>query len=88
MIVDKMGFLGISGIDKLIDKGLSYGSQIMVRGSSGVGKSVLACQFVKETLACRDNCIYVCCDESPRDMKEYLKQYGVNPLPYEETGTI
>ncbi|MDD3365308.1 MAG: ATPase domain-containing protein, partial [Syntrophomonas sp.] len=84
----KTGFFGINGIDNLIGEGLAYGSQIMIRGNSGVGKSVLACQFVKETLACRDNCIYICCDESPRDMRESLKQYGLHPLPYEETGRL
>ncbi|MDD3364109.1 MAG: ATPase domain-containing protein [Syntrophomonas sp.] len=83
-----MGYFGVHGIDTLIGEGLAYGAQIMIRGNSGVGKSVLAAQFVKETLACRDNCIYICCDESPRDMRENLKQYGVHPLPYEETGRL
>jgi len=80
----KMAFMGIHGIDKLLGEGLAYGSQIMIRGNSGIGKSVLACQFVKETLACRDNCVYVCCDESPDQTRENLKQYGLHPLPYEE----
>jgi KaiC/GvpD/RAD55 family RecA-like ATPase len=84
----KMGFFGIHGLDNLIGAGLDYGSQIMIKGNSGVGKSVLASQFVRETLACRDNCIYVCCDESPKEMKECLKQYGVHPLPYEESGRL
>jgi KaiC/GvpD/RAD55 family RecA-like ATPase len=84
----KTGFFGIHGIDNLIDNGLAYGSQIMIKGNSGVGKSVLASQFVKETLACRDNCIFVCCDESPREMRAYLKQYGLHPLPFEEQGRL
>lgn len=84
MVTDKMGFFGIHGIDNLIGEGLAYGSQVMIKGKSGVGKSVLACQFVKETLTCRDNCIYVCCDQSPKEMRQYLKQYGLHPLPYEE----
>lgn len=84
MATSKMGFFGIHGIDNLIGEGLAYGSQVMIRGNSGVGKSVLASQFVKETLTCRDNCIYVCCDESPGDIRQHLKQYGVHPLPYEE----
>jgi KaiC/GvpD/RAD55 family RecA-like ATPase len=85
---EKMGFFGIHGIDCMIGTGLSYGSQIMIKGTSGVGKSVLASQFVKETLACRDNCIYICCDQSPGEMRESLKQYGVHPLPYEERGRL
>jgi len=88
MYNDKTGFFGIHGIDNLIGEGLTYGSQIMIKGKSGVGKSVLASQFVKETMACRDNCIYVCCDESPKEMRSYLKQYGLHPLPYEEAGRL
>lgn len=88
MADQKMGFFGIHGLDKLIGEGLVYGSQIMIKGNSGVGKSVLASQFVKEALACRDNCIYICCDESPAAMREHIKQYGVHPLPYEETGRL
>ena len=86
--MNKTGFFGIHGIDKLIGEGLAYGSQIMIRGNSGVGKSVLASQFVKETLSCRDNCIYVCCDESPKEMRQHLKQYGLQAAPYEETGRL
>ncbi|MDD4549988.1 MAG: ATPase domain-containing protein [Syntrophomonadaceae bacterium] len=88
MATSKMAFFGIYGIDNLIGEGLSYGSQVMIRGNSGMGKSVLASQFVKETLTCRDNCIYVCCDESPRETRQYLKQYGLHPLPYEEKGRL
>lgn len=86
--MDKKGYLGVSGVDKLLADGLDYGSQIMIRGNSGVGKSVLSSQFVKETLACRDNCVYVCCDQSPQEMRKYLKQYGVHPLPYEQAGRL
>lgn len=85
---NKSGFFGIHGLDKLIGDGLTYGSQIMIKGNSGVGKSVLASQFLKEAMACRDNCIYVCCDEPPQDMRKHLKQYGLHPLPYEETGQL
>ncbi len=84
----KTAFFGINGIDNLIGEGLTYGTQIMIKGKSGLGKSVLAAQFVKETLACRDNCIYVCCDESPQEMREYLKQYGIHPMPFEEAGRL
>lgn len=85
---NKMAFFGIHGIDNLIGDGLAYGSQIMIKGKSGLGKSVLAAQFVKETLACRDNCIYVCCDESPQAMRQYLKQYGLHPMPFEQAGRL
>lgn len=86
--MSKTGYLGVSGIDRLLGEGLAYGSQIMIRGNSGVGKSVLASQFVKEALACRDNCIYVCCDQAPKEVRKYLKQYGIHPTPYEQAGRL
>lgn len=86
--MSKVGYFGISGIDHIIGDGLVYGSQIMVEGDSGVGKTVLAAQFVKEGLGCKDTCVYVCCDEPPVDIRQTLKQYGVHPLPYEEAGRL
>jgi len=86
--VQKSGYFGISGVDKIIGEGMAYGSQIMIRGDSGVGKTVLAAQFIKEGLGCKDTCIYVCCDESPHAVPQTLKLYGLHPLPFEETGRL
>lgn len=84
----KVGFLGISGIDNTMNEGLAYGSQIMINGDSGIGKSVLAAQFVKEGLDCQDTCIYVCCDEPPAATRDTLRHYGLHPVPYEERGRL
>ena len=84
----KVGFLGISGIDNTMMEGLDYGSQIMINGDSGIGKSVLAAQFVKEGLDCQDTCIYVCCDEPPAATRDTLRHYGLHPVPYEESGRL
>ncbi len=86
--MNKIGYFGIPGIDNLTKDGLPYGSQIMIKGNSGMGKTVLAAQFVKEAIACGDNCIYICVDEPPAEMRENLKQYGLHPLPYENAGRL
>lgn len=83
-----LSYIGIPGIDRLIGEGLQAGSQLMIRGNSGLGKTVLAAQFVKEAMACRDNCIYICCDEPVADMKANFKQYGLHPRPYEQNGQL
>ena len=81
-------FFGVEGLDRNLDKGLSYYSQIMVEGDSGVGKTVLAGEFIKEGLRCGDTCVYVACDEPPTAMREHLLSFNVGTPAYEETGRL
>ena len=81
-------YFGVEGLDRSLDKGLSYGSQIMVEGDSGVGKTVLAGEFIREGLRCGDTCIYVACDEPPAVMREHLLSFKVGIPAYEETGRL
>ncbi len=77
-------YFGVEGLDRLISKGMSYGSQIMVHGDTGVGKTVLAGEFIKEGLRCGDVCIYVACDEPPAVMRQHLGTFRVGTRAYEE----
>lgn len=81
-------YFGVEGLDRNLDKGFSFGSQIMVEGDSGVGKTVLAGEFIKEGLRCGDTCIYVACDEPPVVMREHLLSFKVGVPAYEETGRL
>ncbi len=81
-------YFGVEGLDRNLEKGLLYGSQIMVEGDSGIGKTVLAGEFIKEGLRCGDTCIYVACDEPPASMREHLLNFKVGTPAYEETGRL
>jgi len=81
-------YFGVEGLDHSLEKGLSYSSQIMVEGDSGVGKTVLAGEFIKEGLRCGDTCVYVACDEPPAVMRERLLSFKVGIPAYEETGRL
>lgn len=81
-------YFGIEGLDRNLEQGLTYGSQIMVEGNSGVGKTVLAGEFIKEGLRCGDTCVYVACDEPPEVMREHLLSFKVGTTAYEETGRL
>lgn len=48
------GFFGIDGLDQVVPQGMEYGSQILVYGDTGVGKTILAGEFLKEGLLCGD----------------------------------
>ncbi|NPV27594.1 MAG: ATPase [Firmicutes bacterium] len=81
-------FFGVEGLDTIVSQGLSYGSQILVQGDTGVGKTVLAGEFIKEGLICGDTCIYVACDEAPSVMREHLTMFKLSTKAYEETGRL
>lgn len=63
----RFGYFGVEGLDDLVPSGITYDTQIMVEGDTGIGKSVLAAQFLYEGLVTGDTCIYIACDE-PRDV--------------------
>lgn len=82
------GFFGVDGLDRAVPQGMEYGSQVLVYGDTGIGKTVLAGEFLKEGLLCGDTCIYVACDEPPAVMRSHLRGYKVGAKAYEEAGRL
>lgn len=78
-------YFGVEGLDRIIEQGMAYGSQIMVHGDTGIGKTVLAGEFIKEGLRCGDVCVYVACDEPPQIMRRHLASFKVGVQAYETT---
>jgi len=86
--MEQRAYFGVEGIDSIVAQGLRFGSQVLVQGETGVGKTVLAGEFIKEGLICGDTCIYVACDEPPAVMREHLLGFRVSARAYEETGRL
>ncbi len=82
------GFFGVEGIDRLLPDGMSYDTQVMVLGETGVGKTVLASQFVYEGLLVGDTCIFVACDEPPELMRRSMANFRLGTVVYEEVGRL
>ncbi len=85
---NRVGFFGVEGIDALLPSGLSYDTQIMVQGDTGIGKSVLAAEFLYEGLLVGDRCIYVACDEPPQIMRESMSNLRLGTSAYERSGQL
>lgn len=84
----RRGFFGVEGLDDLVPEGVTYDTQIMVQGDTGIGKSVLAAQFVYEGLLAGDVCIYIACDEPPEAMRRSMANFRLGTRAYEETGQL
>lgn len=82
-------WLGVAALDELLPvQGVSPDSQIMVIGDTGVGKTVLAAQFLYEGLLVGDRCVYVACDEPPQKMRENMANLRMGTLAYEQAGQL
>ncbi len=84
----RVGYFGIEGIDTLIPDGITYDTQVMVQGDTGIGKSVLAAQFIYEGLLVGDRCVYVACDEPPAVMRQSMANLRLGTVAYEQSGQI
>ncbi len=84
----RRAFLGASILDELLSRGIAYSTQIMVVGDTGVGKSVLAAQFLYEGLLVGDACVYVACDEPPDNMRQNMANLRLGTIAYEREGRL
>lgn len=84
----RAGYFGVEGLDALIPGGLTYDTQVMVQGDTGVGKSVLSAQFIYEGLLVGDACVYVACDEPPSLMRQHMASLRLGTAAYERTGQM
>ncbi len=77
---------GIDGLDKLIEGGFVKGSNILVTGGTGTGKTTFCAQFIYEGLKKGEPGVYITLEEDPENIREDLKRYGFNFEKYENDG--
>jgi len=84
----RTGFFGIDGLDDILPGGITYDTQIMTEGDTGIGKSVLAAQFLYEGLMVGDTCIYIACDEPPSLMRQNMNNFRLGTESHERAGKL
>lgn len=84
----RRAYFGSPILDELLPKGIDYSTQVMVIGDTGVGKTVLAAQFLYEGLLVGDTCVYVACDEAPDSMRQNMANLRLGTIAYEREGRL
>jgi len=79
---------GAKGLDEILGGGLPKGRTILVVGSPGSGKTILAVQFLRAGAAAGERSIYIAFDERPEQVKENVSAFGWDLDRLEAEGKI
>jgi circadian clock protein KaiC len=79
---------GIPGLDAIVNGGYFLGSTTVVAGISGVGKSVMACQFIAEGARRGERSLMLSLDEQVPQILRNAKSIGIDLRPWIETGLV
>lgn len=79
---------GVKGLDDVLGGGFPKGRTILVVGSPGSGKTILAIQFLRAGAAAGEQSIYVTFDERPEQVKENVSAFGWDLDRLEDEGKI
>ena len=79
---------GVKGLDDILGGGFPRGRTILVVGSPGSGKTILAIQFLRAGAAAGERSIYVAFDERPEQVKENVSAFGWDLDRVEAEGKI
>ncbi|RLG71771.1 MAG: hypothetical protein DRO11_03735 [Methanobacteriota archaeon] len=73
---------------KLVPQGFPRNSLIIVSGEGGTGKSVIATDIVIQFLLKNEPVVYVCLDDTPRSVLQYMNTFTWNIPSYVEKGLL
>jgi circadian clock protein KaiC len=80
---------GISRLDAMMEgKGFFRGSSILVSGTSGSGKTSLACSFVEAACARGERCLYLASEESPSQIERNMRSIGLDLARWKAAGLL
>lgn len=67
---------GISGLDSITKGGYPVGRSMVVAGTAGSGKTVLATQFLHGGIVAGEPGVFVTCEETPANIRENVRGFG------------
>lgn len=65
---------GFSSLDDMLGGGIPLGSNILIMGPIGVGKSTLCRSFIAEGLKINDKCMFVAIDDAPNLIRKKIDE--------------
>lgn len=84
----KRATTGVSGLDEIVNGGYFHGSTTVVAGISGVGKSVMALQFIAEGARRGERSLMLSLDEQIPQVMRNASTIGIDLQPFIDEGLV
>ena len=78
----------IPNLDKNLDGGIPYSSNVLLVGQPMSGKSTFGLQFVTNGIKCGDSAIVISTNALAEEIRNYMQTLGFDPHAYEEEGSL
>ena len=85
---DRRLSFGVPALDEMLDGGVREGDSVLIAGSSGTGKSVLATQFIAEGIRQGEPGIVAVFEERPQAYTERASNLGLDLESPQKNGTL
>ncbi|MDE1869134.1 MAG: AAA family ATPase [Candidatus Micrarchaeota archaeon] len=79
---------GIPGFDDLVEGGIPKGSNVLLTGAPGAGKSIFGLQYIYEGAKEGENGIYITLDSTTNTLKNQAAQFGMDMEAFENEGKV
>ena len=79
---------GIPGLDAVIEGGFPKGTNILVCGSSGTGKTIFCTQFLHAGILENEPGIFITLEERTSDLREEMLSLGWDLTAFERNGSL
>ena len=79
---------GIPGFDELFDQGIPKGSELLVAGGAGSGKTIMTMQILKNHAEHGEKCLYMSFEESEEHLIHHMEDFGWNPQEQIKKGNL
>ena len=77
---------GVSGFDELFRKGIPRGTNILVAGGPGTGKTIFCLQTLYNAMRKGNNCLYITLEELPVRLRHHMREFGWDVEGAEKSG--
>ncbi len=80
--------IGIPGLEEYVGGGIFERSSTLIAGNIGTAKTLFGLQFIIEGALNGEPGIISCFEETPRELRSYASNFGVNLFDLEEKGLV
>lgn len=84
---DRLRF-GVPGLDEMMCGGVPRGESVLIAGSTGTGKTLLALHFIAEGIKSGEPGVMVTFEENPREHERKAAAFGWNLQDWERQGML